>query len=348
MQITPYLGTAYYQYSYYTALVLTNSSTYLGFSFLVTEENKQAAGFTAYCSVAGGASNLVGLLCADTGGNPDSANPLATATLASPSVGFVTWTFASPVALTVGGRYWIVIKGNASSSTVTFRFLNGWLPTVGGGDPNVIPMCKKHTTTGDAGWANTVTGVGSFAIDFSDGSYWGFPYIDANYPLTTANTKVGAVIVYPAYAAPMAVNVVGLGIRRNNSIPAGDLFCEVYEDGSLIGQSYSSTGSEMTSNLSSLRQFCLKRPIVMKPGKKYIFAIPSGAATGGNYYRLEGIAGKPTNYANPFFGQQHYAIYAAGAWTYDTSKLVYCLLGTLAGQEALPAPLNRRQFNSMR
>lgn len=160
------------------------ASDWLAFSY-TPPENKTLAKVQAYCSAITGSPIAADADCelySSSAQAPASSIEAVSAADANPAVDFMQWSgFTS--ALTAGTQYWFVFKNaNATpgSNFYTLRFGGGGTFPQGvllGLATTQSSFAKRQTTDSGVSWAGSpVSAVAFLRLEFSDGTFDGFPF----------------------------------------------------------------------------------------------------------------------------------------------------------------------------
>lgn len=220
-----------------SSLSLNAAATWMAYGFMIPENKTLSKVKFRTGNVTGtlGASDIsVSLYSSSTAGVPNAAIEART-TLAA-AIASSQWAEATGFtsALTRGTQYWIVVKNlNATpaSNFVSLIFLaTQVIPTIVGGSTARQGWAKNHSTDSGGAWANGVVGGSNIRLEFSDGSFAGFPIQAAGSngtQMVYSTREYGVRVVSPTNAK---LNVRGVAMFLNSAVgtPTADPFFKLY------------------------------------------------------------------------------------------------------------------------
>ena len=227
-----------------SGLALSAASTYLALGFTL-DQAKALSKVQVYCSavqnaVSIGANDLTCDIYSDSGGTPNaslqSVNTL-TSTIASGWVEFTGFTYS----LSAATQYWLVFKNNNGTPGTNYpTYQWGGSNTISGVANGSSPhwgwlKCQYNGTS----WTSSAAAVCGYRLQFSDGTYDGFPVqsisgaSDKAYGSTPGSgNEVGVQFTVPSGAK---WNVRGLTFYVNIAgSPTGSLLYRLYQNGTLV------------------------------------------------------------------------------------------------------------------
>lgn len=217
-------------------------------------------------------------ICPDALGLPDTANRLIAETAFTspgPSSSILFDISGSPLSVTSGVRYWLVIRNNTSTS-VTISF--------SGATPHGTMNTAQRRDAGVGNWtAGGVTyGIGWGAREYGDGTVDGWPAITNSTIATYGTTLTGGRVTTPQNAY-LNVAGIGAGISQVAGL-SGTISFKLYKDFNLIG----STGgyTPPNANYPSYLTLLLTTPVLVAPNSDLCIMMTAPDGTVGVYATL--------------------------------------------------------------
>lgn len=335
-----------------SSMSLSSATAYIALSLIVRKTctfNK----FRFYASGTGSPTVSVELQADNGLGNP-SGTALDSGTITSfpTSAAWRECNNFTGYTLSPGVTYWVVIKntsGSPSTNSLSVTFVYGMMPTWSNTGQAMVRFCKKSTTDGST-WASYVGTMAGFLFGFTDGTWAGTASSAGAYFSVTgvdraySGVELGAVGYVPDFAC---LNVVGIWgwIRRVGS--PGALNLKLYSGTSLVGQCMDIPEAQTSTSATTISGFFAKNILLSPKALIRMTITAAGGNNASNYYYLSGHTcdnNYPANAPTTF----KYTRLASGVFTDTDTKYPAIALLLDGDRPFVQAPLNRRQFNSMR
>jgi len=281
-----------------TTLALNATATWVAFSWVPTA-SKNANSVRVYMNPATGTIQNTDISCdiySDTSGSPNASLGTTTAVSGVPAngaSGWVTFTFSSPVSVTAGTQYWIVLKNpstaSASPATVypTYSYGNqGTGPVTTEGILSGYGWSKKHTTTSGGSWITALAGSVGWRIGYNDSTYDGLPIqaLGGGADKIFGNTEVGNKFTTPGDAS---FNVIGICGNVGKTGAGSPLYFNLYSGTTLLASTATianaviGAGSYLTAYFSS--------DVVLQPSTTYRYTASQGAGGSASIYYTQNV-----------------------------------------------------------
>ncbi len=336
-----------------TTLALNATATWLAMSFSVPK-TLTLARLKIFCTAVGGTlagTDLTADIYSDAAGVPN-ASLVSSATLTNP-VSANTWSEFGGVgtgfnqAITGGTQYWAVFKnlnGTAGTNFPTFQF----------GNSNVISQVfsgiygwnKKQSANSGGAWITTVVACFGLRLEFTDGSFSGFPFQNAAANASAlgiyANREFGSRFTTDANSI---LKVAGLGmfLASSTGTPSQPLRLGLWTGASPVNLAYTNSIPVTSVGAGWVFQY-FPSVLTIQPGticRATIGEVSQSDVVGNRY---NSVAYTVENDANsqallPFVGTAQQTYFDGTTWT-DTPTAIapFALaLDTVSGPFGSPA-----------
>lgn len=287
------------------------------------------------------------MLCPDSAGVPDTANPLATVSaVAASGGGGMTHNidFTTPVSLTFPNRHWIVIKNNTSVSLPIMYWRNASNHQEG-----VSLTVRQYTTS----WQTATTNRDGMLIKYVDDTYQGACITSAGASLYSFHTsssnysEFGVEVICPP---THGFNVKGLVLTSTNYGTQPDITPKIYINRTLHHTGPTMAAAAISGNNNNYFHF--GKTITLPPDSNCQLMLASPDNIGANGIRVYGVDFADSSIASV---RKHHGTdfmrliqKTQSGWSVRSGSLIY-LDVILDGRNPFVFPdLNRRQFNSVR
>ena len=334
-------------------LALSTTSTWIAFSFIASDTQILAASVPTGSPIVGTPASVVavGELHTDNAGVPDNGAALASATV-NGVLGNSILRFSGFGAhtLTVGSRYWIVIKcTSAPTHYPNIAFIGDCLNYANGSTG--MPLwgwAKMQTTDGSSWGAGQVSGVAGLRVDYTSGLIDGLSITNATGADNGASGRiysghsVGAEFVTPD---DVILSVIGVTASiRKAGAPTGTLQASLYVNRAFCAASLPVPIDRATTS-SQRCSFQFAAPISIPPRATVSVLLDASAGDSTTNYvyfykvvyenTLESLEHKP------FQGTMQKVELAGSVWTLTPNEVPWLVL-RLANAPFAVRPINRR------
>lgn len=322
---------------------LSSATTFLGYSFVANKSSPLAKIRIPVMSKAGAPSDIRAALYMDSAGLPSPSGAIANTETGgvTADIGWLELVFNTAyTGLTVGQRYWVVLKNYTSTPASNYPALAFGTPAFVGGLNSDSPTWgynKASTTSGDSGWGSTTLG-GGCVFELADGTKYGIPASVNATTISSESMEIGERIIAPQ--SGLSVSGIDVVIYKKGSPSAG---CKVklYVNRCLVA-----TSCEISAgNISTSRyryQFMFPRPIAVPPFAEIRAAVAPGNYSGANYYALRKMLWSPND--TDMLPNMAGCVSSDGGatWSDDTATVYPIGLLLDADNGFPPTPINRR------
>jgi hypothetical protein len=301
----------------------------------VPEATKTLSKVTIYLSgVTGtlGANDLVADLFSDSASNPGtSIESRNTVTTTPTGAGRCEWTgFTSSI--TAGTKYWFVVKNvNATPATnyATCRYFYDYVGPYDMAGSSGWGWSKKESTNGGTSWTNTYYMGIILRLEYSDGTFEGFPIDSITDTDTSAQTvyssrESGNRLITPN----IILNVKGLSFFvGTGGTPTGDLRYRIYNGTNLLGTTNSIPEANIADGSTMWRPATFASNIIIPPLSdiRVVMSETSNSdASSNRYYSYKYVMENNANTLNlkPFMGSLQRTYFDGSSWVETNTDMI--------------------------
>lgn len=314
------------------------SSTWLAYGFMPTSSDTVTS-VRVYISGVTGTLQTTDCVCdiySDASGHPNASLGSVSLGSAPTGAGWVTFSFGTPVSVTGGSQYWVVLRNaNATDPTTnypTYGWVLGLRPVLYGAANGSLSSgwVKLSSTNSGTAWGSASSGIASYRIGYGSGAYQGQTYSGTlvSTDKIFSTNEAGVKLTLPG-SSSLLYNVAGISLPLAKSgSPAGFPTYHLYVGASSTSVQAATTsypngmGTNMTGMMAAY--FSTTQQI---PGGSTIRVTAADTATdsSGACYILSQLLTTDTDTNSlplaPFAGTAIYTKLSGGVWTDDNSHI---------------------------
>lgn len=307
-----------------------------------------------YCTAASALDSLVCEIRPEksTGGVGINGTALATVTKTTGLPTGAGWVEFSGfnLALSAGTQYFAVFYNNSSGAapSITYQLATYMQTTELAGQSTAQGFCKVHGVDGNTFATSANAGVTGLSFIYADGSRQGVPIQVMGGGLSSgfySGVECGARFTVRKNCILNMAAAYFLTTTKNAS-PTGNVTVKLYDNTTLIFQSATVTTADLLSSRSVFAPCSIK----LLPGNTYRLVLANSGGNSSNYNKLfyHQLDTANTPYFSPMLEAFQLTQGAGSSWTDTAHMIPTCGIILHPDTPFLPAPLNRRKFNSMR
>lgn len=339
-------------------ITMNSAAIWGGYSFIATESEITGL-YLSVNSMTGTMGNIkltFALQSVDVNGKPSGIDLASTEIIGGWVNSRLNAVPVSWTGLTIGARYWVVVKNTSAAPATDYPLITHSITGINENFANPqTGIGKLQTADSGATWT---TGAAATAIicKFASGRLNVSPR-DVTSSSDSATKMYGGRKAGVSFRTPqnafISVSSATLLARGSGTLTTGQLSCELWINGSLAAISpltiphgiFTSAGSAITS--------WPFENVIIAPNSLVYVVNSYSAGDASNFLYNNNRAGVQGNdpilkAAKPCGGTMSKIYYDGSTWTTTDTEYYACVLLCNPVTPFLPAPLNRRQFNSMR